>query len=71
MALIEVSSVSKRFKTYDRKEGVWGGIQNLIRRNPREVKAVDDVSFAVDAGEMVGYIGANGAGKSTTITMPV
>ena len=69
MALIEVSGVSKRFKTYDRKEGVWGGIQNLVRRNPREVRAVDDVSFTVDAGEMVGYIGANGAGKSTTIKM--
>ncbi|MXZ36444.1 MAG: daunorubicin ABC transporter ATP-binding protein, partial [Acidobacteria bacterium] len=59
MALIEVSKVSKRFKTYDRKEGIWGGIQNLFRRNPREVRAVDDVSFTVDAGEMVGYIGAN------------
>ncbi len=69
MALIEVSRVSKRFKTYDRKEGVWGGVQNLFRRNPRQVKAVDEVSFAVDAGEMVGYIGANGAGKSTTIKM--
>ena len=69
MALIEVSSVSKRFKTYDRKEGVWGGIENLFRRKRREVKAVDDISFAVESGEMVGYIGANGAGKSTTIKM--
>ncbi|HEX8496941.1 MAG TPA: ATP-binding cassette domain-containing protein [Actinomycetales bacterium] len=31
------------------------------------VRAVDDVSFTVGAGEAVGYIGANGAGKSTTI----
>jgi ABC-2 type transport system ATP-binding protein len=28
---------------------------------------VDHVSFAIERGEMVGYIGANGAGKSTTI----
>ena len=69
MSVIEVDSLSKRFKTYDRKEGVWGGIQNLFRRNAREVRAVDDVSFSVDPGEMVGYIGANGAGKSTTIKM--
>jgi ABC-2 type transport system ATP-binding protein len=69
MAVIEVSRLSKRFKTYDRKEGVWGGIQNLFRRSPREVRAVDDISFSVDPGEMVGYIGANGAGKSTTIKM--
>jgi ABC-2 type transport system ATP-binding protein len=31
------------------------------------VHAVDHVSFSIDRGEMVGYIGANGAGKSTTI----
>lgn len=30
-------------------------------------KAVDDVSFTVPRGEIFGYLGANGAGKSTTI----
>ena len=31
--------------------------------------AVDGVSFEVERGEMFGYLGANGAGKSTTIRM--
>ena len=31
--------------------------------------AVDDVSFEVEKGEIFGYLGANGAGKSTTIRM--
>ena len=32
-------------------------------------KAVDNISFHIDKGEIVGYIGSNGAGKSTTIKM--
>lgn len=69
MSLIEVRDVSKVFKVFDRKEGVWGGIQNLFVRKYRELKAVDGISFSIKTGEMVGYIGANGAGKSTTIKM--
>ncbi|MFF7181712.1 ATP-binding cassette domain-containing protein [Streptomyces sp. NPDC008121] len=41
----------------------------LVRREKREVRAVDGISFGVGRGEMVGYIGPNGAGKSTTIKM--
>ena len=39
------------------------------RRRRTAVRAVDGVSFTIDAGETVGYIGANGAGKSTTIKL--
>jgi ABC-2 type transport system ATP-binding protein len=31
--------------------------------------AVDDISFSVGKGEIFGFLGANGAGKSTTIRM--
>ncbi|MCY1138564.1 ATP-binding cassette domain-containing protein [Actinoplanes sp. Pm04-4] len=40
-----------------------------LRREKREVAAVDGVSLSIARGEMVGYIGPNGAGKSTTLKM--
>ncbi len=40
-----------------------------LRGERRTLRAVDDVSFTIHPGESVGYIGANGAGKSTTIKM--
>ena len=34
-----------------------------------KVKAVDDISFSVQKGELFGFLGVNGAGKSTTKAM--
>lgn len=34
-----------------------------------EIRAVDDLSFEVSAGQVYGFLGQNGAGKSTTIRM--
>src|SRR5271157_5584751 len=65
--IIEVEDLTKEFRTFRRREGVKGAIQNLFVREYLTVRAVDHVSFSINAGEMVGYIGANGAGKSTTI----
>jgi ABC-2 type transport system ATP-binding protein len=52
-----------------RREFVVRHASGRLRRTRRTVRAVDDVTFAIEAGEAVGYIGANGAGKSTTIKM--
>lgn len=40
-----------------------------LKKYYREVKAVDDISFTVEKGELFGFLGVNGAGKSTTINM--
>ena len=67
--LIAVRELSKHFRTFRRREGLRGGLQNLFVRDYQTVQAVDRISFAIERGEMVGYIGPNGAGKSTTIKM--
>lgn len=69
MKLIEVRNLSKVFKKTIRGEGLKGMIKTLFSRKYQEIKAVDDISFTISSGEIVGYIGANGAGKSTTIKM--
>ena len=66
---IFVKELSKNFLTFHRREGIWGGIQNLFVRDYRTVDAVNHITFSIERGEMVGYIGPNGAGKSTTIKM--
>jgi ABC-2 type transport system ATP-binding protein len=43
-------------------------VKNLTK-DFREVKAVDDLSFEVPAGQVYGFLGQNGAGKSTTIRL--
>ncbi len=68
-SLIYVKDLCKEFRTFKRREGVWGSIQNLFVREYQTVTAVGHVSFSIDRGEMVGYIGPNGAGKSTSIKM--
>ncbi len=67
--LIRVHDLSKDYRLIDRREGVTGGLRDLVGPRRRLLRAVDRVSFAIEPGEMVGYIGANGAGKSTTIKM--
>jgi ABC-2 type transport system ATP-binding protein len=54
--IIETSGLTREFR-----------VRDGLRR--RTVVAVDDLSLRIEPGEAVGYIGANGAGKSTTIKM--
>ena len=48
---------------------VYQAKSGIIRRTAKEVVAVEDVSFAIEKGELFGLLGPNGAGKTTTIKM--
>lgn len=67
--MIEVKHVSKEFVSPKKYPGLKGAIKGLFSNEKVVKKAVDDISFTIQDGEIVGYIGSNGAGKSTTIKM--
>lgn len=69
MALIEVTNLVKKYKISQKKHGILGYIKHLFHPKYTEHTAVNNISFKINEGELVGYIGENGAGKSTTIKM--
>ena len=69
MPVIEVSGLTKAFRTYKKQPGFSGAVKGLFRRQYERTLAVNDVSFKIEPGELVGFLGPNGAGKTTTLKM--
>ncbi len=67
--LIKLNNVRKEFITAKHYLGFKGAVKGIFSKETITKTAVDDIFFAIQKGEMVGYIGSNGAGKSTTIKM--
>jgi ABC-2 type transport system ATP-binding protein len=65
--MIRVDRLQKWYRVHQRPPGMRAALRSLFHRKYDEVKAVDEVSFAIDAGERVGFLGPNGAGKTTTL----
>ena len=67
--MIEVSHLTRVFRTYKKQPGFWGGVRGLFSREFTETRAADDINFTINEGEFVGFLGPNGAGKTTTLKM--
>jgi len=67
--MIEVSNLTRVFRTYKKQPGFWGGVKGLVRREFEETAAAKDITFRISEGEFVGFLGPNGAGKTTTLKM--
>ena len=66
---IQADSLTKIFRTYDRRPGFLGSLRDVVDRRHRELIAVKNITLEIPKGQAIGYIGPNGAGKSTTIKM--
>jgi oligopeptide/dipeptide ABC transporter ATP-binding protein len=56
MVVLEAAGLSKHFQA---RRGMFGGSRGVVR-------AVDDVSFAIESGQTLGVVGESGCGKTTT-----
>ena len=69
MAMIEVQHLRKNFVKTVKEPGLKGALRSFIHPEKQTFEAVKDLTFEVPKGQILGFIGANGAGKSTTIKM--
>src|SRR5206468_9985970 len=69
MPAIEASGLTKVYRTYRQERGLLGSIKGLFRRRYDETRAADQVSFKIEEGEFVGFLGPNGAWKTTVLKM--
>ena len=69
MLSISAKGLTKEFKVFQSRSGLIGAFRDLFNRKYQVIRAVDSIDLEIHKGEMVGYIGENGAGKSTTIKM--
>lgn len=65
---IRVKNISKKYKIYNSEKNRLGQIINPFNKNTqKEFIALNNISFDVNEGEILGIIGSNGSGKSTLL----
>ena len=68
-SIIETKNLTKKYRRYKKKEGIYGSIESLWKREYLEKVAVNQINLVIGEGEFIGLIGPNGAGKTTLIKM--
>lgn len=69
MNIVNAKNLS-RFYYVNENKSFLDYFRNLIgKSNKRKICAVNDITFSIKKGEIVGLVGLNGAGKSTLIKM--
>ena len=67
--IIEVESLSKSFNISSKDPGLRGTLKHFFKRETKRVKVIKNITFQIKEGEIIGFLGANGAGKTTILKM--
>lgn len=74
MKALVCTNTSKTFKRWQKgktngKSPLSGWFKSTLSRKREDIRAVDDICFSVDKGEIFGIVGPNGSGKSTLVRL--
>ncbi|MDR1449335.1 MAG: ATP-binding cassette domain-containing protein, partial [Propionibacteriaceae bacterium] len=66
-AVVRLDAVSRSFRVAERTVGLRATVKGLARRKHKMIDAIRDVTFEAAPGEILGVLGPNGSGKTTTL----
>ena len=67
--IIEVSDLSKSFNISSKEPGLKGTLKHFFKRETKSINVIKNINFKIKKGEIIGFLGANGAGKTTILKM--
>ena len=67
--IIQVTNLSKRFNISSKDPGIRGTLKHFFKRETKSIEIIKNISFEIKEGEVIGFLGANGAGKTTILKM--
>ena len=65
--IIQVTNLSKSFDISSKEPGVKGTLKHFFKRETKSIEVIKNINFQIKKGEIVGFLGANGAGKTTIL----
>lgn len=67
--IVQVENVSFNYISYTKGTGLIGTFKDFFKRNTETIPAIENLTFSIAPGEVIGLLGPNGAGKTTLIKM--
>ena len=65
--IIKVENLSKSFDISSKEAGLKGTLKHFFKRETKSIKVIKNINLEIKKGEIVGFLGANGAGKTTIL----